>query len=196
MTRDKVSQFLLRLIKLTQGGELTWESYAPINVELPNSEIIIDKVYTSILGGRKIKLYKYKYKYYKDEYDFDWLQSVRLELLDENDKADYEFEYQNSMNDLYDIVREQASKVLDLIDDVLGVKLQILSATYYTPKAFVDVTESLTENVKNNKLVIDATNTIKGDPDPGTIKKLRVKYSFSGQTFEKEVSEGQTLIIP
>ena len=63
MTRDKVSQFPLRLIKLTEGGELTWESYAPINVELPNSEIIIDKVYTSILGGRKIKLYKYKYKY-------------------------------------------------------------------------------------------------------------------------------------
>jgi len=35
--------------------------------------------------------------------------------------------------------------------------------------------------------VIDATNQIDGDPDPGTAKKLKIKYSYSGENSKKKL---------
>jgi len=95
----------------------------------------------------------------------------------------------------YDIVREQTSNVSDFIDNILGLKLEILEAKYYTVKTSKDITEKLRDRINNNRLVIDATNQIDGDPDPGTAKKLKIKYSYSGEEFEKEVNEGQTIIF-
>ena len=196
MRSDKLSQFIIKLIKLTKSNELTWDSTSPRETELPNGEVILDKLYETTVNDREFRLYRYKYKYYRDEYDFEWSQKIRLELLDDDGNTDFEFEYQNSMNDLYDIVREQTSNVSDFIDNVLGLKLDILEAKYYTAKIAKDVTEKIKIKVTNNRLVIDATNQIDGDPDPGTVKKLKVTYSYSGDTLEKEVEEGQTLILP
>lgn len=196
MRSDKLSQFIIKLIKLTKSNELTWESISPRDTELPNGEVILDKLYETTVNDRDFRLYRYKYKYYRDEYDFEWSQRIRLELLDNDGNTDFEFEYQNSMNDLYDIVREQTSNVSDFIDSILGLKLEILEAKYYTAKISKDVTEKVKNKVSNNRLVIDATNQIDGDPDPGTVKKLKVTYSYSGDTLEKEVDEGQTLILP
>lgn len=196
MRSDKLSQFIIKLIKLTKSNELTWESISPRDPELPNGEVILDKLYETTVNDRDFRLYRYKYKYYRDEYDFEWSQRIRLELLDNEGNTDFEFEYQNSMNDLYDIVREQTSNVSDFIDDVLGLKLEILEAKYYTAKISKDVTEKVRNKVSNNRLVLDANNQIDGDPDPGTVKKLKVTFSYSGETLEKEVDEGQTLILP
>lgn len=196
MRSDKLSQFIIKLIKLTKSNELTWESISPRDPELPNGEVILDKLYETTVNDRDFRLYRYKYKYYRDEYDFEWSQKIRLELLDNDGNTDYEFEYQNSMNDLYDIVREQTSNVSDFIDDILGLKLEILEAKYYTAKISKDVTEKVRNRVSNNRLVLDANNQIDGDPDPGTVKKLKVTFSYSGETSEKEVDEGQTLILP
>lgn len=196
MRSDKLSQFIIKLIKLTKSNELAWDSVTPRDPGLPNGEVILDKLYKTTVNDRDFRLYRYKYKYYHDEYDFEWSQRIRLELLDSDGNTDFEFEYQNSMNDLYDIVREQTSNVSDFIDSVLGLKLEILEAKYYTAKISKDVTEKVKNKVANNRLVIDATNQIDGDPDPGTVKKLKVTYSYSGDTLEKEVDEGQTLILP
>jgi len=196
MRSDKLSQFIIKLIKLTKSSELTWDSISPRDTELPNGEVILDKLYETTVNDRNFKLYRYKYKHYRDEYNFEWPQRIRLELLDSDGITDFEFEYQNSMNDLYEIVREQTSNVSNFIDSVLGLKLDILEAKYYTAKVSKDVTEKLKNKVTNNRLVIDATNQIDGDPDPGTVKKLKVTYSYSGDTLEKEVDEGQTLILP
>lgn len=196
MKSDKLSLFIIKLIKLTKSNELTWNSTTPREAELPNGEVILDKLYKTTFNERDFRLYRYKYKYYRDEYDFEWSQRIRLELLDSDGHTDFEFEYQNSMNDLYEIVREQTSNVSDFIDNVLGLKLDILEANYYTTKVSKDVTEKLKNKISNNRLVIDVTNQIDGDPDPGTVKKLKIKYSYSGDTLEKEVDEGQTLILP
>lgn len=196
MKNDKLSQFILKLIKLTKIGEVAWSSSNPTDDELPSGEFILDKVYETNFNDRDLRLYRYKYKYYKDEYDIEWLQRIRLELLDDKGNVDYEFEYMNSMSDLYDIVREQTSNVIDFIDDVLGLNLEILEAKYYTPNKSIDITEKVIEKVVNNRLVLDATNEIDGDPEYGVVKKLKIKYKYSGETLEKEVDENKTIIIP
>lgn len=196
MKSDKLSQFIIKLIKLTKTGEVRWSSINPANDELPNGEYILDKMYETTFNERDLRLYRYKYRYYKDEYDYEWSQRVRLELIDPKGNVDYEFEYMNSLNDLYDIVREQTSDVLDFIDDVLGIKLEILEAEYYTAKFSKDITQKVIDKVVNNRLVLDATNEIDGDPEIGTPKRLRIKYQYGGKTLEKEVQENQTIIIP
>jgi hypothetical protein len=50
--------------------------------------------------------------------------------------------------------------------------------------------------VSNNKLVVEANNEIAGDPEENIEKRLKIKYSYAGETIEKEVVEGQTIIIP
>lgn len=196
MKSEKVSQFVIKLIKLTRSGELTWRSFANDTEELPNGEFVVDKIYEATISGKKFHLYRYKFKFFRDEFDFEWAQRIRLELMDSGGNTDYEFEYDNSMNDLYDIVREQTSNVTDVVDDILGLKLEIIEATYFTPQMSVDVTEQLKTKISSNRLVVDATNDIAGDPEYGVVKKLKVKYRFAGDIAEKEVQEGQTIILP
>lgn len=196
MKNEKFSQFVIKLIKMTRGGELEWRSLSVQDDELPSGEFILDKIYQATINSRQFNLYRYKYKFFRDEFDFEWATRIRLELLDNAGYTDYEFEYNNSFDDLYDIVREQTSNVVDVIDDILGLKLEIIEAKYFTPQKSIDVTEQLRSKITGNRLVLDATNEIAGDPEYSVVKKLKVKYLFNGEVAEKEVKEGQTIIIP
>jgi hypothetical protein len=196
MKSEKVSQFVIKLIKLTTSDEVKWTSYSTINNELLNGEVILDKTYLTSLNGRKFQLYKYKYKVYRDEYDYEWSQKIRLGLVDINGKSDYEFEYDNSMNDLYDIVRERTSNIMDIVDDILGLTLEIIEARYFTSNHSKDITEKVKNLVKNNSLVLKATNEIDGDPEPRIVKQLKIIYKYAGETKEKEVQEGQIISLP
>jgi hypothetical protein len=122
MIKDKVTQFVLKLIKLTKNKEITWKGFIPLDTDLPNEEVILDKIYKTTVSDKQLHLYRYKFKYFIDEYEYQWVQKVRLELIDSKGETDYVFKYENSMNDLYDIVREQASNVNQLIDDILSIE--------------------------------------------------------------------------
>lgn len=74
--------------------------------------------------------------------------------------------------------------------------LEIITATYGTEQVNLDVTEELKQKIVNNKLEIVASNSIKGDPAKGTIKKLTIKYVFGGKTMTKEFVERTKAIIP
>jgi hypothetical protein len=195
MKSEKVSQFIIKLIKLTKSGELIWESVGSEEIDMPLGDIL-GKIYEATINNRRLQLYRYKIKYYNDEFDFEWIQKIKLELLDDHGKPDYDFEYDNSINDLYNIVREHTSNVSDFIDDILGLKLEIISAKYYTAKQSKDVTFLLQSRVFGNSLIIEASNDIDGDPEENVVKKLKVKYRIGDKIQEKEVTEGQTLILP
>lgn len=86
---------------------------------------------------------------------------------------------------------------------ILRYNLTIIKATYGTagtPKQ-LDVTEDLKKNIKDNFLTIYSSSDIKGDPDPGSMKTLVVKYKWGNSLLgnaEKNViiSEGETKTIP
>ncbi len=122
MIKDRITKLVLKLIKLTKNNDIKWKGFVPDNPDLPNEEIILDKVYKTEIGDKNFHLYRYKYKYFIDEFEYQWAQRVRLDLVDNEGETDYVFKYENSMNDLYDIVREQASNVNQLIDDILDIE--------------------------------------------------------------------------
>jgi hypothetical protein len=75
-------------------------------------------------------------------------------------------------------------------------KLEIIKAMYYTNKKGFDITEELRDMVIEDRLETVASNEIKGDPDPGTVKKLNVTYKYNGLTVVKEFTEQDNIIIP
>lgn len=75
-------------------------------------------------------------------------------------------------------------------------KLEIIKATYWTPKVKLDVTEELRQMIVDNKLDIVASNKIKYDPDEWTVKKLSIEYRFNYLTVSKEFTENDRVVLP
>ncbi|MFC1975963.1 hypothetical protein ACFLXQ_06160 [Chloroflexota bacterium] len=74
--------------------------------------------------------------------------------------------------------------------------LKIIKAEYWTQKERLDVTNELREMIVDNKLKTIISNNIKGDPDPGTKKRLSIEYEFNNITVTKEYTEGDKVVIP
>lgn len=75
--------------------------------------------------------------------------------------------------------------------------LEIIKAIYGTTEdKSLDVTKELQDMIVDNKLEIIASNAIKGDPDPGTKKRLIIEYRFNGKTLIEDFKEKQIVIIP
>jgi hypothetical protein len=49
--------------------------------------------------------------------------------------------------------------------------------------------------VNDDALSVDANNDNLGDPAEGTVKKLKVEYTFEGARKSKEANEGESLTI-
>ena len=73
---------------------------------------------------------------------------------------------------------------------------KILKATYWTENESIDITEELRDLIAGNQLEITANNDLKGDPDPGTFKKLSIVYKIDGVTINKEFNEHDKIVIP
>lgn len=119
MNDERVSQFIIKLIKLTQKEEIKWISHAPRNPELLNGEFILDKIYETDIDNNKFQLFKIKYQVFTDEFDYVWERSIRLRLIDDKGNSEYGFRYDNSLNDLYSLVREKTSKIGSIIEEIL-----------------------------------------------------------------------------
>ena len=74
--------------------------------------------------------------------------------------------------------------------------LEILSALYVSPNSEIDVTRIVRLMVSNNKLTIQASNELGGDPEPFQPKRLFIKYRIGQQTDTQEIREGSTATIP
>jgi hypothetical protein len=70
--------------------------------------------------------------------------------------------------------------------------MKIIKATYGN----VDCTTQLQSKVKNNTLIIRATNDIVGDPSPGNVKELIVEMEIDGNVVKQSVKEHQLFVYP
>ena len=87
----------------------------------------------------------------------------------------------------------------DPSNSVSSGALIIRHATYETVegKSAVDVTTALASRVKDNRLSVVVDNkTLGQDPALNVVKRLRVDYELGGQSFKKEASENQKLVLP
>ncbi|WP_153797110.1 hypothetical protein [Foetidibacter luteolus] len=123
MIYEKVTQFVLKLIKLTKSGELQWTSAVPTNRTLVDDGFIADKLYDSTISGKYLRVYRYRTKDYEDDYNFIWIERVSLQLIDIAGNTEFEYKYEHSFNDLYAAIREQVSGADQFIDEILAIPI-------------------------------------------------------------------------
>jgi len=70
--------------------------------------------------------------------------------------------------------------------------MKIIKATYGNK----DCTNEIQSKVKNNSLIIHATNSIVGDPQVGKVKDLIVEIELDGKMYKESVKEGGLLVFP
>lgn len=119
MDANKISKFILELIKKTKKKEITWEVSDRIPSFPDGGERHIDLVYVAQINDRNFRIYKYQVKHYKDEHEYEWGERIKLETIDGHYNVIYEIPYQYSLFNLYEAVREQTSGIEELIDEFL-----------------------------------------------------------------------------
>lgn len=94
------------LIRLTQDGELKWR----IDNNLPKKrEHIVGRAYVAPYESKMIAIYQYKYQYYKDEDDYDWLNDVAIEFVDDDGDCEWQWPKVESRWELLEAVRYKNS---------------------------------------------------------------------------------------
>ncbi|MGH1519871.1 hypothetical protein [Chryseobacterium sp. JK1] len=116
--RNKNLEFILALIKKTNNKEIIWQ-IVNHQISLPYEEKITSKIYKTTIQGKHFRLFEYQYKHYTDEDEWLWVQRKKIELIDNENEKLYEFNYEYSINDLFDAVTRQTSGIEDFLNDFL-----------------------------------------------------------------------------
>lgn len=115
-------RFVSKLIKDTKNETILWEDIPNNKLELPSSERPISKVYTTEVNNKRLRIYEYQFKHYTDEDEWDWIERVRLELIDEEHATLFNFNYDYSLYKLFNAVRKANSGVDDFMKEFLNEK--------------------------------------------------------------------------
>lgn len=116
-TSDKTTRLLVQLNKETTQKTIRWEVIDTPPALNQGSEDLIPLVYTCIYKGKRLALFKKKYKYFYDEHDFYWGDALVFAILSESGNIIWENkEHSQALNDLFDVVSQQAAGVDDLLD--------------------------------------------------------------------------------
>ena len=113
-------RFVSKLIKDTKNAVIKWNDNSNRAIVLPSSERAISKIYTTDVNEKKMRIYEYQLKHYTDEDEWDWIERIRLELIDSDDATLYEFSYDFSLYKLFNAVRKANSGVDDFMKQFLN----------------------------------------------------------------------------
>jgi len=83
----------------------------------------------------------------------------------------------------------------DPVEEIFS-PLEIIKATYGSSNKFIDVTSKLNDEIKDNRLLIEASNKIAGDPCVGLVKKLIIRYKIDNNIYEAEYKENEMVKLP
>lgn len=119
INENKISVFILELIKKTRQEKIHW--YIIRHEIIDTDKPIVNLVYQTNIKDKNFRIYKYKTKSYQDEFEWEWIERIRLELVDDENNSLYEFPYDYSLMDLYEAIREKTSKISEILDDILNI---------------------------------------------------------------------------
>lgn len=120
MNSNQISSFILEVIKKTRQGKINWEACKPSEID-KIEETIISFVYKASIAEKLFWVYKYKTKYYHDEYEWEWTERIKFEMIDEDEMILFEFPYEYSLFDLYSTIQEQSSGISDVFNSLFEV---------------------------------------------------------------------------
>jgi len=83
----------------------------------------------------------------------------------------------------------------DTVEQVVE-PFEIIKAIYGAGDKTIDITTQLRNQIKNNRLIMDVSNKIAGDPAPGAKKKLHIEYRVYGRKQSVDYDEGVGFNLP
>lgn len=120
-TDKKIDQLILLLTRETVEKKLNWVSAeVPLSLRSGTDDyypIFLKADYKNKILG----IFQRKFKYFYDEHEFYWSNEVVLCVID--DKGGVVWEYNETsiaLNNLFDLAREQASGIDEILDDLLS----------------------------------------------------------------------------
>lgn len=132
--KDKVIEFVAKLIQLTQDAKINWVVMEPRANLKRHPEFPVDLVYTTIYKEKRLGLYQQRAEYYTfgamlsrsfgtsgySGYSPTTRLGTILEMIDDGGNCLWTFQEVSGLNDLYSAVQYQVAGVKGYLDSVLG----------------------------------------------------------------------------
>lgn len=116
----KAEQLLIKLIRETSAGNITWNLKDPPSGLVDATEDVVPLYLQTSYKGKFIGIYQQRLRHYVDEDEFHWVEGVGFCITDSQERVVWEFnERSPALIDLFNTAREQASGIGDLLDDLL-----------------------------------------------------------------------------
>ncbi|MBU3009270.1 hypothetical protein [Cobetia amphilecti] len=120
-TDKKFDQLILLLTRKTVEKKLNWVS-AEIPLSLRSGT---DDYYPIFLKAnykdKVLGIFQRKFKYFYDEHEFYWSDEVVLCVIDGKGGVVWEYSEKSiALNNLFDLAREKASGIDEILDDLLS----------------------------------------------------------------------------
>jgi hypothetical protein len=120
MNANNATKLINKINRETKEGKILWTRNNRTPSSLEGSERLANGIYyTSPFEGKYLRLYKYKSKSYSDEDVFDWVDGLRLELIDDMHNSLWDFPNDAATNSLYDTIRFKTADIDNLFDSYL-----------------------------------------------------------------------------
>jgi hypothetical protein len=113
-------KLIAKLNRQTKEDVIIWQIDTSRPSSLIGTEVLVDNVFITNVLGKRMRLYKYLGRYYYDEDKFDWVEEMRLELVDIYGKTTFKFPLDPGIADLYQTVMFKTSGVADFLDEFLA----------------------------------------------------------------------------
>jgi len=99
---------------------------------------------------------------------------------------------------------DEAKKALTVVSQAVSQtnpnlvkgKFRVIKGAYGAGELIKDVTQELSNLIKDDRLTTTASNAFVGDPAPGTPKFLVIEYEFNGVKSEIKFSENEVVTLP
>jgi hypothetical protein len=117
--KNKASTIVSQLTRLTYENLLKWKVTQPPDTITDGSNSRFPYYAVVRYKDKNLAYFEERYKYHHDEFAYDWIETAKLMLLDEDYRMIYIFPETTALKDLADTIKESTANIDDLFSDLL-----------------------------------------------------------------------------
>lgn len=114
---EKWNAFCRELATKTEKGEIHWDDWGD-RLTRPDAK---SGMFVATYKQWRILVYKYDYKLYRDEDDFEWMENVAIEIIDEKGNLKWALPRVPASRWLLDQIQFGDAGVESLYNDLMGI---------------------------------------------------------------------------
>jgi hypothetical protein len=117
---SKTEQLVKKLLNETLNGDVKWEVRETPRSLNQDTEQTVPLFLQTEYKGKYIGVYDLRTKHFYEEHEFYWSESIGFCIVDESDRVVWKAsEYFPALLDLFNIAREKAAGLDDILNDLI-----------------------------------------------------------------------------